>query len=91
MGRGTQAERDQLCRFASILPGLALKTCPWKTLCPGQTESVGHSPTRASSSLLCPTDIVNKDAKSTLRVLYSLFSKHKLRESTDGMSCGSPN
>ncbi|XP_008051100.1 gamma-parvin [Carlito syrichta] len=31
-----------------------------------------------------PEDIVNKDAKSTLRVLYSLFSKHKLKADVDG-------
>ncbi|KAI4576061.1 hypothetical protein MJT46_001896 [Ovis ammon polii x Ovis aries] len=36
-------------------------------------------------------DIVNKDAKSTLRVLYSLFRKHKLKESTDGVPQRSPN
>ncbi|KAK2506852.1 hypothetical protein MC885_015550 [Smutsia gigantea] len=36
---------------------------------------------------ISPEDIVNKDAKSTLRVLYSLFYKHKLKESTDGMPC----
>ncbi|XP_036787321.2 gamma-parvin isoform X1 [Manis pentadactyla] len=40
---------------------------------------------------ISPEDIVNKDAKSTLRVLYSLFYKHKLKESTDGMPCGSLN
>lgn len=33
---------------------------------------------------LWPTDIVNKDAKSTLRVLYSLFCKHKLKVDKDG-------
>lgn len=38
-----------------------------------------------------PEDIVNKDAKSTLRVLYSLFCKHKLKESVDGVPRGSPN
>uniref|UniRef100_A0A8D1KF54 Gamma-parvin n=1 Tax=Sus scrofa TaxID=9823 RepID=A0A8D1KF54_PIG len=38
-----------------------------------------------------PEDIVNKDAKSTLRVLYSLFCKHKLKESADGVPRGSPN
>ncbi|XDB51050.1 hypothetical protein AB1E18_004604 [Capra hircus] len=38
-----------------------------------------------------PEDIVNKDAKSTLRVLYSLFRKHKLKESTDGVPQRSPN
>uniref|UniRef100_H0W156 Parvin gamma n=2 Tax=Cavia porcellus TaxID=10141 RepID=H0W156_CAVPO len=31
-----------------------------------------------------PEDIVNKDAKSTLRVLYSLFCKHKLKVDKDG-------
>lgn len=31
-----------------------------------------------------PEDIVNKDAKSTLRVLYSLFCKHKLKVDQDG-------
>lgn len=30
-----------------------------------------------------PEDIVNKDAKSTLRVLYSLFCKHKLQGDAD--------
>ncbi|XP_032201887.1 gamma-parvin isoform X1 [Mustela erminea] len=38
-----------------------------------------------------PKDIVNKDTKSTLRVLYSLFQKHKLKESTDSAPRGSPN
>nr|XP_025737332.1 gamma-parvin-like [Callorhinus ursinus]XP_025737748.1 gamma-parvin-like [Callorhinus ursinus] len=38
-----------------------------------------------------PEDIVNKDAKSTLRVLYSLFRKHKLQESTDSLPRGPPN
>uniref|UniRef100_A0A8C0QYC3 Gamma-parvin n=2 Tax=Canis lupus dingo TaxID=286419 RepID=A0A8C0QYC3_CANLU len=39
-----------------------------------------------------PEDIVNKDAKSTLRVLYSLFQKHKLKEGRDSSTpCGSPN
>ncbi|XP_052496845.1 gamma-parvin [Budorcas taxicolor] len=38
-----------------------------------------------------PEDIVNKDAKSTLRVLYSLFRKHKLKESTDVVPQRSPN
>ncbi|XP_006888196.1 PREDICTED: gamma-parvin [Elephantulus edwardii] len=37
-----------------------------------------------------PEDIVNKDTKSTLRVLYSLFCRHKLRESPDGMPHGDP-
>ena len=41
--------------------------------------------------LLCPADIVNKDTKSTLRVLYSLFRKHKLKETADGTPHGSPN
>ncbi|XP_066866524.1 gamma-parvin isoform X4 [Kogia breviceps] len=40
---------------------------------------------------ISPEDIVNKDAKSTLRVLYGLFRKHKLRESTDGVPLESPN
>ncbi|XP_077025247.1 gamma-parvin isoform X2 [Tamandua tetradactyla] len=38
-----------------------------------------------------PEDIVNKDPKSTLRVLYSLFCKHRLQENTGGMHCGTPN
>lgn len=38
-----------------------------------------------------PEDIVNKDTKSTLRVLYSLFCKHKLKENTDRKPRGSPN
>ncbi|EPY86351.1 gamma-parvin [Camelus ferus] len=38
-----------------------------------------------------PEDIVNKDAKSTLRVLYCLFCKHKLEENTDGMPQGPPS
>ncbi|XP_045149052.1 gamma-parvin [Echinops telfairi] len=37
-----------------------------------------------------PEDIVNKDAKSTLRVLYSLFHRHKLRGSADGVPQGAP-
>ncbi|KAF6120844.1 parvin gamma [Phyllostomus discolor] len=35
--------------------------------------------------------IVNKDPKSTLRVLYSLFRKHKLKEGTDRMPRGPPS
>ncbi|XP_045690903.1 gamma-parvin [Phyllostomus hastatus] len=35
--------------------------------------------------------IVNKDSKSMLRVLYSLFRKHKLREGTDRMPRGPPS
>ncbi|XP_046920784.1 gamma-parvin isoform X1 [Lynx rufus] len=38
-----------------------------------------------------PEDIVNKDTKSTLRVLYSLFRKHKLKENADSTPRGSPN
>ncbi|KAM9230452.1 gamma-parvin [Dugong dugon] len=38
-----------------------------------------------------PEDIVNKDEKSTLRVLYNLFHRHKLKESADGMPRGAPN
>ncbi|XP_037702201.1 gamma-parvin isoform X2 [Choloepus didactylus] len=38
-----------------------------------------------------PEDIVNKDAKSTLRVLYSLFCKHRLQEIRDRVHCGTPN
>ncbi|XP_066217384.1 gamma-parvin [Saccopteryx leptura] len=40
---------------------------------------------------ISPEDIVNKDTKSTLRVLYSLFCKHKLKASTNKMPHGSPN
>ncbi|XP_027628519.1 gamma-parvin isoform X8 [Tupaia chinensis] len=40
---------------------------------------------------LWPADIVNKDAKSTLRVLYSLFCKHKLNAGVDGSPCGAPS
>lgn len=43
------------------------------------------------TSPVSPEDIVNKDTKSTLRVLYSLFCKHKLKESTDRVPRGSPN
>ncbi|XP_036905713.1 gamma-parvin isoform X2 [Sturnira hondurensis] len=35
--------------------------------------------------------IINKDSKSILRVLYSLFLKHKMKESTDRMPRGPPN
>ncbi|XP_003783476.1 gamma-parvin [Otolemur garnettii] len=35
-----------------------------------------------------PEDIVNKDARSTLRVLYGLFCRHKLRVNTDGTPWG---
>lgn len=38
-----------------------------------------------------PEDIVNKDAKSTLRVLYGLFCKHQLKANTDGTPRGAPN
>ena len=54
----------------------------------------GWSPPPGSDhcpALSRPTDIVNKDAKSTLRVLYSLFRKHKLKEKSDGVPQGSPN
>lgn len=37
------------------------------------------------------TDIVNKDSKSTLRVLYSLFCKHKLKDGPDGGPRGPPS
>ncbi|XP_020754188.2 gamma-parvin isoform X1 [Odocoileus virginianus] len=37
-----------------------------------------------------PEDIVNKDAKSTLRILYSLFRKHKLKDKLDGGPQRSP-
>lgn len=40
---------------------------------------------------ISPEDIVNKDTKSTLRVLYSLFCKHKLKENADRKPGGSPN
>ncbi|XP_008591514.1 PREDICTED: gamma-parvin [Galeopterus variegatus] len=33
---------------------------------------------------ISPEDIVDKDSKSTLRVLYALFSKHKLKANADG-------
>ncbi|ERE86494.1 gamma-parvin-like protein [Cricetulus griseus] len=38
-----------------------------------------------------PEDIVNKDAKSTLRILYSLFQKHALRTEGAGVPHGTPN
>lgn len=38
-----------------------------------------------------PTDIVNKDAKSTLRILYSLFQKHGLRAEGNRAPRGTPN
>ncbi|XP_004478705.1 gamma-parvin isoform X2 [Dasypus novemcinctus] len=38
-----------------------------------------------------PEDIVDKDAKSTLRVLYSLFCKHKLQEVADAGCRGPPS
>lgn len=38
-----------------------------------------------------PEDIVNKDSRSTLRVLYSLFCKHKLKASTDRGPRGPPS
>ncbi|XP_059537393.1 gamma-parvin [Myotis daubentonii] len=38
-----------------------------------------------------PEDIVNKDSKSTLRVLYSLFCKHKLKDGPDGGPRGPPS
>uniref|UniRef100_A0A8C8ZHW1 Gamma-parvin n=1 Tax=Prolemur simus TaxID=1328070 RepID=A0A8C8ZHW1_PROSS len=40
---------------------------------------------------ISPEDIVNKDAKSTLRVLYSLFCKHKLKVNMDGTPRGTPS
>ncbi|XP_012513840.1 PREDICTED: gamma-parvin [Propithecus coquereli] len=40
---------------------------------------------------ISPEDIVNKDAKSTLRVLYSLFCKHKLKVNVDGTPRGTPS
>nr|XP_020029804.1 gamma-parvin isoform X2 [Castor canadensis] len=40
---------------------------------------------------ISPEDIVNKDAKSTLRVLYGLFSKHKLKANADRAPRGTPN
>ncbi|XP_037371104.1 gamma-parvin [Talpa occidentalis] len=38
-----------------------------------------------------PEDIVNKDARSTLGVLYSLFCKHKLKENAARKPPASPN
>ncbi|XP_047406885.1 gamma-parvin isoform X3 [Sciurus carolinensis] len=38
-----------------------------------------------------PEDIVNKDPRSTLRVLYSLFRKHKLKAGVDGTPRGTPH
>nr|XP_048300927.1 gamma-parvin isoform X1 [Myodes glareolus] len=38
-----------------------------------------------------PEDIVNKDAKSTLRILYSLFQKHALRAEGNRAPYGTPN
>ncbi|XP_007939994.1 gamma-parvin [Orycteropus afer afer] len=38
-----------------------------------------------------PEDIVNKDTKSTLRVLYGLFHRHRLAESADGLPRGAPS
>lgn len=38
-----------------------------------------------------PEDIVNKDSKSTLRVLYSLFCRHKLKEEADRVPRGPPS
>lgn len=38
-----------------------------------------------------PEDIVNKDTKSTLRILYSLFQKHSLRAVGDRAHHGTPN
>ncbi|XP_054438554.1 gamma-parvin [Pteronotus mesoamericanus] len=35
-----------------------------------------------------PEDIVNKDSKSTLRILYSLFRKHKLKDTADRVPRG---
>ncbi|EHB09785.1 Gamma-parvin [Heterocephalus glaber] len=43
------------------------------------------------SQPISPEDIMNKDSKSTLRVLYSLFCKHKLKANEDGMPRGTPN
>ncbi|XP_042528680.1 gamma-parvin-like [Dipodomys spectabilis] len=40
---------------------------------------------------ISPEDIVNKDTKSILRVLHSLFSKHKLKADVDGVPGGTPN
>ncbi|KAF3814319.1 hypothetical protein GH733_017477, partial [Mirounga leonina] len=63
-------------------------------LTPTSPAEMLHNVTRALELLkdeglldypINPEDIVNKDAKSTLRVLYSLFRKHKLQESTDSM------
>ncbi|XP_054574550.1 gamma-parvin isoform X2 [Eptesicus fuscus] len=38
-----------------------------------------------------PEDLVNKDSKGTLRVLYSLFCKHKLKDSADRGPRGPPS
>ncbi|KAM4881346.1 gamma-parvin [Thomomys bottae] len=47
-------------------------------------EGLLHSP-------VSPEDIVNKDTKSVLRVLHSLFSKHKLKTDAAGAPRGTPN
>ncbi|XP_037016285.2 gamma-parvin [Artibeus jamaicensis] len=69
-------------------------------LTPSSPAEMVHNVTLAlellkSEGLLdCPVSaeaIVNKDSKSTLRVLYSLFLKHKVKESTDRMPSGPPS
>ena len=94
MGPGTQAQLDQLSWFAGVSPGFSTEgLCPREPLGPGQRWMVGHPLPRPEPcpALPWPADIVNKDAKSTLRVLYSLFRKHKLKESADGVPLESPN
>lgn len=91
-GPGTQAYHDQ----PPALPELALPPRVRGHTPQSQASWDGWSPPalRRPDWLPCfplTTDIVNKDTKSTLRVLYSLFCKHKLKENADRKPGGSPN
>lgn len=64
-----------------------------KALSAGHTGMVGHCHPGLTGcpALLWSTDIVNKDAKSTLRVLYGLFCKHAQKAHRDSTPRGAPN
>lgn len=73
------------------LAGLGFGELALKPQVPGHPWSQHWgSPGLTSCPALPGTDIVSKDSKSTLRVLYSLFCKHKLKDGPDRGPQGPP-
>lgn len=98
-GRG--GGRAGPCDGSRLGLGLSMPSCPHArvgelALGPQSPDSPGArtgaaTPVRADRRPLPRTDIVNKDSRSTLRVLYSLFCKHKLKDGTDRGPRGPPS